>query len=381
MNQKELNELRRRFRPERSGITHVYGCFVNGSREVVAETEVSLGMSGKEEQEMYLALLRKTLSGSLGRNLIDIAFETKQVAGSDEHRLLQALRESACADEAARHELYSRIIGSLDMQGENYLILLAGDACDVPRRGADGGTDAMSDEVFRFFVCTVCPVKDATAALRYFSEERAFHGASTGQTVAAPALGFLFPAFDDRRANIYNALYFSRDTAEIHPELIDGLFRVAPPMSAAEQKETFSETLAAALDTDCRFDVVQAVHENLRSRIEEHRESKDPDALEITARDVVSVLRTSGVPLEKTEKFERECEKRYGAHAALDPNNIVESRKLEIVTPEVKITLPGEFGYLVETREIDGRKYILIPADGGVEVNGIGVNLSDGKKE
>ena len=155
----------------------------------------------------------------------------------------------------------------------------------------------------------------------------------------------------------------------------------SPPMSAAEQKETFSETLAAALDTDCRFDVVQAVHENLRSRIEEHKEAKDPDALEITARDVVSVLRTSGVPLEKTEKFERECEKRYGAHAALDPNNIVESKKLEIVTPEVKITLPGEFGYLVETREIDGRKYILIPADGGVEVNGIGVNLADAKKE
>ena len=86
MNQKELNELRRRFRPERSGIAHVYGCFVNGMREVVAETDVSLGMSGKEEQEMYLTLLRKTLSGSLGRNLIDIPFETKQVAGSDEHR-------------------------------------------------------------------------------------------------------------------------------------------------------------------------------------------------------------------------------------------------------------------------------------------------------
>ena len=122
------------------------------------------------------------------------------------------------------------------MQGENYLILLAGDAYDVPHRGADGEKDELSDEVFRFFVCTVCPVKDATAALRYFSEERAFHGTSTGQTVAAPALGFLFPAFDDRRANIYDALYYSHDTAEIHPELIDGLFRVAPPMSAAEQK-------------------------------------------------------------------------------------------------------------------------------------------------
>lgn len=212
MNQKELNELRRRFRPERSGIAHVYGCFVNGMREVVAETDVSLGMSGKEEQEMYLTLLRKTLSGSLGRNLIDIPFETKQVAGSDEHRLLQTLRESACADENARHELYSRVISSLDMQGENYLILLAGDAYDVPHRGADGEKDELSDEVFRFFVCTVCPVKDATAALRYFSEERAFHGTSTGQTVAAPALGFLF-----RRSMTAARTFMTRSTTAMIP--------------------------------------------------------------------------------------------------------------------------------------------------------------------
>lgn len=135
------------------------------------------------------------------------------------------------------------------------------------------------------------------------------------------------------------------------------LFRVAPPMSAAEQKETFSETLAAALDTDCRFDVVQAVHENLRSRIEEHKEAKDPDALEITARDVVKrAAHERRAGLKRRKNSERECEKRYGTHAALDPNNIVESKKLEIVTPEVKITLPGEFGYLVETREIDRAK-------------------------
>ena len=97
MNQRELGELRRRFRPERSGIAHVYGCFVNGMREVVAETDVSLGMSGKEEQEMYLNLLKKTLSGALGRNLIDIVFSTAQVADSDEHRLLMKLCCRPCA--------------------------------------------------------------------------------------------------------------------------------------------------------------------------------------------------------------------------------------------------------------------------------------------
>ena len=193
MNQKELNELRRRFRPERSGIAHVYGCFVNGMREVVAETDVSLGMSGKEEQEMYLTLLRKTLSGSLGRNLIDIPFETKQVAGSDEHRLLQTLRESACADENARHELYSRVISSLDMQGENYLILLAGDAYDVPHRGSDGEKDELSDEVFRFFVCTACTTSNrqsVSSAAASVSENVSFCSAADigGATRNSPSI-------------------------------------------------------------------------------------------------------------------------------------------------------------------------------------------------
>ena len=36
-----------------------------------------------------------------------------------------------------------------------------------------------------------------------------------------------------------------------------------------------------------------------------------------------------------------------------------------------------ESSYLVETRIIQGRKYILIPADGGVEVNGVSIDISD----
>lgn len=239
----------------------------------------------------------------------------------------------------------------------------------------------LSDEVFRFFVCTVCPVKDATAALRYFSEERAFHGTSTGQTVAAPALGFLFPAFDDRRANIYDALYYSHDTAEIHPEL-----STAVPCRTADVRRRAERDVLRNACRGARYrlpvDVVQAVHENLRSRIEEHKEAKDPDALEITARDVVSVLRTSGVPLEKTEKFERECEKRYGTHAALDPNNIVESQKARDRNAGGEDHAAGRVWVSRrDARDRPGRKYILIPADGGVEVNGIGVNLAEAKKE
>ena len=99
MNQKELNEIRRRFRLDKNNFSRIFGCYVNSNREVISWIDASLGLMRQEEQEMYLGLLKKTLSGTLGRNLIDIEFSTAQVADSDEHRLLMKLRETKLTDE------------------------------------------------------------------------------------------------------------------------------------------------------------------------------------------------------------------------------------------------------------------------------------------
>ena len=77
MNQKELNEIRRRIRPERNNIQHIYGCYVNGAKEIISEIDESVGLLSKEEAEKYFSLLKRSLSGALGKNLIDICFETK----------------------------------------------------------------------------------------------------------------------------------------------------------------------------------------------------------------------------------------------------------------------------------------------------------------
>ena len=165
MNQKEINELRRRFRADKSNISRIYGCFVNTKREIVAHIDSSLGVMKQEEAEIYLARLKKCLSGAMGRNLIDIVFSTQQVADSSEHRLLMALRDSHCQDDKARDELYGRIISSLNIEQSNFVILLATDAYDVPYRGSDDEEQAdASSEVFNYFVCAVCPVKDPTAS-------------------------------------------------------------------------------------------------------------------------------------------------------------------------------------------------------------------------
>ena len=139
MNQKELNELRRRFKPDRTAISKVYGCYVSSSRQIISYVDAPLGLLSQEEQEMYLNLLKKSLSGALGRNLIDIEFSTRQVADSDEHRLLQTLRQTELQDANARESLYRRIIDAIDMGESSYLILLVGIStlCDDGHSGRE----------------------------------------------------------------------------------------------------------------------------------------------------------------------------------------------------------------------------------------------------
>ena len=370
MNQKELSELRRRFRPGKSAVSRIYGCYVNSAKEIVSYLDESLGTMPEEEAEKYLGFLKKALSGTQGKNLIDIVFSTSQVADSPEHRLLSGLRSSALADSALRETFYQTVIQSLDMDESNYLILLAHDAYDVPHRGKDDRVlEDGSDTVFSYIVCCVCPVKERKAELGYFPGENEFHSCA-GQVVAPPELGFLFPAFDDRAANLYNALFYTRKADQLHQEFIDVVFHTEPPMSAPEQRESFQAVLSNTLGEACDMEVVQAVHEQLREAIDAHKQSHNPEPLEVTARQVGDMLSSCGVSEETVDSFRTRCEEAFGG-AALNPANLIDSGRFEVTTPDASITVDPACSYQVELRVIDGRRYLLIPADSGVAVNGL----------
>ena len=104
MTNKEIGELRRRMKPDRTNLTAVYGCYVASSGEVLSTFREPFGLMAEEDKEKYLAIFRRALSGTPDRNLLDLSFSTKQVADSDEHRLLMRLRETALDDEQARQQ-------------------------------------------------------------------------------------------------------------------------------------------------------------------------------------------------------------------------------------------------------------------------------------
>ena len=379
MNQREIGELRRRLKPEKNAITKIYGCYVNSNKQVISYLDGSLGLMPQDEAEKYLTLLRRTLTGQLQKNLIDIVFSTRQVADSEEHRLLSALRQTELKDEQVRRQFYDQVIQSLDMDERNYLILLAHDTYDVPYRGRDDQDQAdASDQVFSYVLCAICPVKDSKAELGYFPGENEFHSRSAGQVVAPPELGFLFPAFDNRAANLYNALYYTKQTDLIHQEFIDAIFRTEPPMSADEQKETFHTALGEALEGECSMEVVRSVHQQLRDKLLQHKEEHNPEAPSISPREVDTILHNCGVEEEKVQAFHKSCAAQFGDGVPLNPANLINSSRFEIKTENATILIDPDYSYLVETRKINGRTYLLLPAD-GMEVNGLAVDLGDGQ--
>ena len=118
---------------------------------------------------------------------------------------------------------------------------------------------------------------------------------------------------------------------------------------------------------------MKALHSEIRERLQLHKESKDPEVPEIYIEEVDDILKKSGIGEEKIQTFNASCEKNFGERGTLNPNNIIESKKFEMATPEVKITVDPEYAFAITTRVIDGSRYILIPAGEGVEVNGISV--------
>jgi hypothetical protein len=374
---KEIGEIRRHLRRERSNITAIYGCYVNENKEIISQFRQSTGMMPENESDKYFALLRRTLSGSIGKNLIDITFKTSQVAGSPEHQLLMDLRKSQLKDDDLRSALCKKIIENVDIEG-NYLILLACDSYDVPFKSKDDTFQKdQSEETYTYLLCAICPVKQTKANLHYVAEEKTFHDGAMAQMVSAPALGFLFPAFDNRSTNIYNALYYTKNIKESQEALVEAVFNTPIPKPAAQQKQSFEALLTTSLGDECDLNVVQTVHEQITQRIEMHKEAKVAEPLMISKEDVKEVLSSCGVSDANMAKFSVDYDEVFGFEADLHPKNIIDSKKFEIQTPDVVIKVDPARSDLIETRIIGGVKYIMICADENVEVNGVNIHIGD----
>ena len=381
MTEKEISEIRRRIRYDKNNITKLYGCYVSDKKEIKSEFIQTVGLLSLEESEALFKILKKTLSGRLGKNLIDIAFSTQQVSDGEEHKLLMRLRESELEDADARRQLYEKIISSLTID-DSYIVFLGIDKYDVPNRSKnDEEMEDDSDEMFRYMLCSVCPVKLTKSGIGFFAADNSFRNVGADMAIAAPEVGFMFPSFDDRSTNIYNALFYTRSTGNDYQETAESIFNTEYPMPAQEQKENFRTLIAETADSDCSYEFVQSVHDHLTGMIDEHKSSHQEEPLLLGKKDVKRVLEDCGASDEHISTFDEKFDSTFGEKTEVSPLNLIDPGQFEVKTPDVTIKVKPDKSYLLETRTINGVKYVLVRAEEGVEVNGVGIKISETASE
>ena len=375
MNEKEIAEIRRRFNPQKANITSVHGCCVNEKREITAEFSQTLANLTPDETESLLTLLKKLLSGSADRNLLDIEFSNQQVLGGAEHKRLLKLRDSSLNDETALKELFADIISSVKTEG-SFLILAAADSYDVFTYTEDGKKSEDSTELFKYFVCGVFPMKLTKPQLSFAAFDSTFKNIAANSVICPPELGFMFPAFDDRAANIYNTVFYTKDSGTDHSEIIGKLFAAKPPMPADSQRETFNTLLTDATDGENNLEIIKNIRDEIGDILTERKERKEYEPLNFSRDDICDILRSADVANERIEAFKEGFDKSCGEKTRLNPQNLVETKRFELASADISIKINPERRNLVETLVIDGVKYILIRADEEIEVNGVPININ-----
>ena len=378
MNKKEVLEIRKQFTPANCAITRIAGCYVDHEKNKKMESKSAFLSLPEEEAFKYFDISKKTLSGTMGKNMLNMEFPIDQEMPGGTQEFLMKLKASKLEDDMLLEEFYDKVIATYEY-AENYYIILIHAMYDVPGRSSDNMEmfDA-SDEVYEYLVCSICPVSLSKAGLSYNAESNCIQDRIRDWVVDMPDKGFLFPAFNDRSTDIHGVLYYTKKSEDLQPELIEQLLGARMPMSANTQKETFQMLIEDTLGEDGDYETIRNIHDTLNDMIEEHKE--EPEPLQLDKTDVRKVFEKSGVSSEKMECFDQNYEETAGEKTSLLATNITETKKFQIETPDIVIKVNPERADLIETRVIDGRQCLVIAVDDHIEVNGVNVRTLKRKK-
>lgn len=377
MNKREILEIKKQFKKDNNAITRICGCYVDADKQIKANLKEAFFALSEEEVFKYYEIFKKTLSGGIGKNLHNLEYSIHDEGEDSAHALLMKLRDEKLTDDETVDSFYNKVIENYDY-GENYYIVLIHSSYDIPGRST--GNEEMfdaSDEVYNHILCSICPVKLSEPGLSYNETTGCIEERPRDWWVQAPMTGFLFPAFNDRSTDIHSLLYFSKNAEQLHDEFIDTCLGAPSPISFKAQKEAFHEILSDTLGKECDYGIVRQIHENLTELSEEHKEDMEP--LRLSQPEVKELLEKSGVEPEQLEHFDTVYKEAAGENTAILVPAITGSGKFAVKTPDVDIRVNPDRLDLVETRIIEGRRFLVIAVEDNVEVNGMSVKMWEEK--
>lgn len=368
---KEVNEIKKLIKQNDDSTIKLCGCYVSGDeKEKLTYLNTYLTNLPESDQHKFIEIIRKTLSGTLGKNLLNLNFTKEASEEGGQQRSLVGLLETEFNSTEALEVFYDHIIENFDFLG-NFLILLIYDTYDIPVKTKDEIKMNDSTEIYKYMICSICPVNLSKAGLSYHEDTNSIENRVRDWVVDMPCAGFLFPAFNNRSTDIYSLLYYIKNTKEMYNYFIEHGLGCYEEIPSDCQKTIFNEIIEDIVINQPDYeivDVVRDINENLSGLIENNT-SDEP--VKLGREDIKSLFRDSGVKEEHLEKVDRKFEEDFEDNMLFNAESIREKKKFEVKTNDVIINVKPENSHIVEIKVIDGIKCLVIPMDRDVEINGI----------
>lgn len=374
MNKKEILEIRKLLAKENTRINRISCCYVDGHKEKKTVFTQSFYSVHEEAMFKYSDIFKKTLSGTIGKNLHTLEFPLNEEMNGEKHELLSELVKSELNNDSLNESFFDKIIEKYSYP-ENYLIILAHGVYDIPSKSTDNTEifDA-SEYVYKFMVCSVCPVNLSKPGLCYDAESGSFIEHLQDWMVQMPDTGFLYPAFNDRNTDIHSLLFYTKNADEPHAEFTEDILGCYPPVAAKEQKLGFNALVEEVFGSECDFNTVKGIHENLNIIAEEKKEEPEPPALE--KNDIKKILSNCGADEKQLEVIDNNFDIEAGKTEKVMMSTLGNLKKFEVESPDIKIRVSSDRTDLIDTMMIEGQEYIVIPLTDEVRVNGLLVRHS-----
>ena len=295
MNKRDILEIKRRFTKKDCTFNRIRGCYVNTEKEKMVNINETFLNLDDEVFYKYLEIAKKTLSGTVDNNLLELEICYDENNKNEFQEFLLKLRDCDIQDDELAERFYDHIIETYSYPG-NYLILLFHDSYDVMVKTTDNMKLDESEEVYKYLVCAICPVNLAKPALSYYSVENKIDSRVRDWIVGVPDNGFIFPAFTDRSTDIHNMMYYTKDANSPKSDFMEeGLF-CKPRQTANEQKEIFADTVVSAAvgedDEELGEKVLMDLQQGLKDMVvyREEIEDNNIDPILLTSENIKAAL-------------------------------------------------------------------------------------------
>lgn len=330
MNKKEVLELKKRFKKDQATFTRLVGCYVDCNKNKICKFGGKFLTLEEDEYFKYLEIANKVLSGTVGNNLLDLAFPLEEEEVGGRQQILMALRDTGLEDETLLDTYYDLVIDTYEEAG-NYLILLYLDSYDVPTRTKDNINVDESEEVYTYLLTAICPVSLSKPGLGYLEGEKRIGPRIRDWVVGAPDTGFLFPAFNDRSSDIHSVLFYTKNTKEPHSEFMANGLGCGIERTATEQKMAFHSIVRNALgpEDETTIDMLLDIQQNLSDMAQDYAETHDEnDQPFMLDKEVITkALSESNISEDKISKIEKSVEETFGEKLPA-AENVIDSKAL-----------------------------------------------------